>query len=264
MSRQGTTWIGGRALQVALVLLALGITPRAATGQFSVSHSELTLKSNVTAYRSTVVRITNSADQETEAVLQVQDWHRDETGNNAFLPLGTGSGSCREHLKVTPSTLRIAAHETEHVRVSFDGEYDKSCWAVVFVQPNEQRAAAGGPANVLRPASPGVKVYVQPEWAVREGVVQSLSYQREPSSVELLFRNTGHAHLEPFGAVEIRNAKNLVVATVDVSRFPIAPADQRRLRVPLPRLAPGRYTAVALFDYKGSDIAERELPFEIR
>jgi len=268
MSRQCTTSISRRALQFALVLFVLGM-PRLAGAQLAVSHSDVLLKSNVSAYRSTVVRITNQTDEATDAVLHVQDWRRDDSGNNAYLPLGSSAGSCRDHIKITPATLRIAAHETEHVRVAFDGEYDKSCWAVVFVQPNEQPVAMGGPANVIRPALPGVKVYVQPEWARREGIVESLSFQPARSSagrhaIELLFRNTGDAHLEPFGALEIRDAKNLVVATMDVERFPVAPADQRRLKLALPQLAPGRYTAVALFDYKGADIAERELPFEIR
>jgi hypothetical protein len=82
--------------------------------------------------------------------------------------------------------------------------------------------------------------------------------------VEVLFRNTGDVHLETVGAVEVRNADNLVLATVDIGRFPIAPADRRRIRVPLPKLPPGRYHALVLFDYLGPDIAEHETQFEIR
>ncbi|MGQ0813265.1 MAG: hypothetical protein ACT4O1_02235, partial [Gemmatimonadota bacterium] len=241
--------------------------------QLSVDELEVFIDPTISAERTAVIRITNDTDQAVQALLELQDWNRDDSGANQFYPPGTTSGSCGERLKVFPASVRIDAHRTESVRVSWDAGTPASCWGVVFIQANEPPKASDQQSQITYIIRTGVKVYVQPAAAARAGDVDSVRVTSMPASqtdtttvpaLEVLFRNSGQAHLKPTGAVEVRSADNVVVAKLDIAEFPIAPGDARRIRHPLPRMANGRYIALALIDYGGQEIAAAQLEFEIR
>lgn len=268
-SRAGTS---GRALQWALALFGVLALPCSSLAQLSVDELEVFLRPNSAAQRTGVIRITNPTSKSVQALLDVQDWNRDETGANQFSRLGTLSSSCGEHLKVFPASVRIEADRTEAVRITFDGDANASCWAVVFIQANEPPRPSAEHSQITYVVRTGVKVYVEPTNAQREGDVDAVTLASTAASatdstkiraLEVRFRNTGAAHLQPTGAVEVRGADNQVVATVPIERFPIAPGDVRRIVVPLPTISPGRYVALALIDYAGPDIAAGQLEFEI-
>jgi P pilus assembly chaperone PapD len=262
----------GRALVTVLALFGVPGLPVGARAQLSVAELEVFLQPEAAASRTGVIRITNEADQPVQALLEVQDWRRDETGANQFRPLGSVAGSCGGQIEVFPAAVRIDAHATEAVRVSFTGTAATSCWAIVFIQANEPPRQPGRQSQVTYVIRTGVKVYVQPERAVRSGEVsavrlvtvqQSAADSSSVRSVEVLFLNTGEAHLRTAGAIEVRNADNQVAAKLSIASFPIAPHDTRRLLLPLPQLPPGRYIVLALLDYGGAEIAAGQAELEI-
>lgn len=263
----------GRALTLAFALAAVLGVPRLSFAQLSVDELELRLYPESPTQRTAVFRVTNDTEAPVQAMLEVQDWNRDESGANRFLPFATTSGSCREHIKVFPLSVRIDAHKSEPIRVSFDGAAAASCWNVVFVQANEPPKPAGKQSSITYVIRTGVKVYVQADNAARSGDVDSVRLVQVNASatdttkvnaIELLFRNGGQAHMKPTGALEVRSADNQVAARLDIPEFPIAPGDARRIVLPLPKLAAGRYVALALIDYAGPEIAAGQLEFEVR
>jgi hypothetical protein len=156
--------------------------------------------------------------------------------------------------------------------VTFEGDAAASCWGVVFIQGSEPPKPTGTRSSITYIIRTGVKVYVQPANALRQGDVDSVRLTRAAKSatdttkvpaLEVLFRNTGKAHMKPVGAVEVRSADNNVAAKLDIMEFPIAPGDSRRIILALPAVPKGRYIALALVDYGGAEIAAGQLEFEI-
>ena len=263
----------GRALMTAAALFGILMMPVRSFAQLSVDELELRIHPEVTNARTSVFQVTNDTDKPIQAMLELQDWRRDATGANQFLPAGTTSGSCGQHIRIFPASLRVGAHATEPVRVSYDGDAARTCWAIVFVQANEPpKASSNNQSSITYVMRTGVKVYVEPENAARLGDVDSVLITHMNASatdstqvpaIALLFHNTGQAHLKPSGAIEVRSADNQIAAKLTLEEFPIAPGDVRKLVLALPKLAPGRYVALALLDYAGSDIAAGQLEFEI-
>jgi P pilus assembly chaperone PapD len=245
----------------AFALLGVLALPAQSHAQLSVDELEVFLRTAGTAPRTGLIRVTNETDKPIQAMLEVQDWNRDESGANQFYALGSTPGSCGDRVKIFPASLRIDARRTEAVRITYEGDAATSCWAVVFIQGNEPVRPSGRQSQITYVIRTGVKVYVEPENALRQGDIDSMKFVQD--SVEVLFRNSGKAHLKPTGAVEVRSADNQVVAKLDISEFPIAPGDARRLKLALPKVQSGRYVALALLDYGGDEIAAAQLEFVV-
>ena len=253
--------------------LCAAFGPARAFGQLSVDELEVSLRPENAKQRGGLIRITNDTDAPIQAMLEIQDWKRDDTGANEFLPLGSTAGSCGAQLKVFPSTIRIEGHRTEAVRVAFEGAATKSCWAIVFIQSNERPKPSSRQSQISYVVRTGVKVYVEPEKAVKAGDVDSVGYTTMAASatdtskvpaLQVLFRNTGEAHLKPTGALEVRTTDNKIVASLPIGEFPIAPGDARRITLKVPKLPAGHYIALALIDFGGADIAAGQSEFEVR
>ena len=264
-----------RAAAVAAALL-LGAPARA---QLAVDQLELVLAPGVpsaaaiagaitggTAGMSPVGAFTVANDGATlvQATLRVQDWDRTELGDNRFFPTGTLAGSCGDRIQVFPRALRLEPHASQSVRVTASGDVPTACWAVVFVETTEPHVVGGRTINyVLRT---GVKIYVEPPGLRRDGVVEAMRVDSTTAARELqvAFLNTGGVHLVARGTVEIRRPDNSVAATVAVPDLHVLPGARRRVSVPLPALAAGRYVALALLDYGGIEIAAGQIDVEAR
>jgi P pilus assembly chaperone PapD len=263
----------GRSLTWAIALLVVVGFPRAARAQLSVDQLEVFLRPDLATQRTGVIRVTNHGDKAVQVLLEIQDWDRDSTGANQFHPLGKLPHSCRQQLRAFPMALRIDAKATEAVRVSFEGEASAACWGIVFLQSNEPPRATAGQSQITYVIRTGVKVYVEPRNAERVGDIDDVVLTTAPASetdttrvraLGVVFRNSGKAHLKPKGAIEIRDENNVVAAKLEIAEFYITPAAVRRQLLPLPKLKPGRYVALALLDYGGAEIAAGQHEFEIK
>jgi hypothetical protein len=77
------------------------------------------------------------------------------------------------------------------------------------------------------------------------------------------FRNTGGSSLRTTGRVEFRRADNSVAAVATIAEFPTLPGARRNVAVALPTLAAGKYTALAMLDFGGSEIAAGQIDVDI-
>lgn len=267
------------AIAAALCLVAF-VPTRARGQQLAVDQIEIYLTPGDPTRSSAVFNVSNEGDRALQASLYMSDWDRDSTGNNRFFPVGTLRESCKGVLQVFPSQMRLEPHSQQAVRVTLTGSEAQraACWSVVFVElqdPVRLQQAGRAVQAVIRV---GTKIYVDPPNVLRSADVTDMRMARrlgapeEPAALRMdttrrelvvLFKNTGGAQIRPNGRVEIRRPDNSVVTTLKVDEFPILPGAVRRLAVPMPVLAPGKYVALTLLDYGGAEIAGGQIEFEI-
>lgn len=212
------------------------------------------------------VVVRNTGSSAAQVSISQGDWDRAENGDNQFLPLNSTAGSCGKLLSVFPLSLRLEPNATGTIRITYAGTASlaSECWNAVILEPLPQRTVVAGSAlrYVMRSA---VKVYVVPPGARREGAIADMQFVHTPNrSLSIAFRNLGGAHLYTRGRAEFRTADNVVAAEVPVAEFPTLPGAQRKILVKVPKLARGRYVAIVLLDFGGSEIAAGELEIDVR
>ena len=268
----------------ALVLLVIvGMTAPAAARaqQLAVDQIEIYLTAGDPTRSTAVFNVSNEGTRPLQASLYLSDWDRDSTGNNRFFPAGALPGSCKGDIQVFPTQVRLEPHTQQAVRVTLTGTEASrnACWSVVFVElqdPVRLQQAGRAVSAVIRV---GTKIYVEPLKVVRSADVTDMGITRHELTADevgsntkldttrkdlsVMFKNTGGIQLRPSGRVEVRRPDNSVVTTLKVEEFPILPGASRRLQVPLPTLAPGKYVALTLMDYGGTDIAGGQVEFDI-
>ena len=267
----------GRARWLALALLVPGLlAPRAVRAQLAVNDLELFLQPSGSSGRSSVIQVSNTTTHVVQVLVDVQDWERDIEGRNIFRPVGAGTrGSCGSNLKAYPLSFRLDPKRSASLRVSYEGSDTVGCWGIVFVQTNE-RPPAVRQSHLNYVVRTGVKVYVEPPRARRDAAIDGVrvidSTTITPGSrrrltmqvAQVLFRNTGSAHLAVKGTVNVRHADGSDFSTVDVAEFPVVPGAERRVDVALPGLPRGKYLLIALLDYEGEEIAAGQTEFEVK
>lgn len=280
----------GRAHASAAVLVlfgALAFAPAAARAQVAVDELEMHFQLAPGRGELTqVIPVRNEQERVQQVRVVLNDWQRDSTGRNEFLPLGTHPGSCRDRVKVFPMTFQIAPGAVEYVRVTYDAAGDLAgCWSIVLfesVQPPPPRDAQQGSRLTIEVRT-GVKVYVHAPAEVKSGeiafadVVQAWVPREPPAGAargtprdsalvwqaDVRFRNTGTAHLRLKATVEIRDLDGLLLQKVVSGEAYLTPDAVRDLRVTLPTLAKGDYMALVMVDYGGDEITAAQVEFTV-
>jgi hypothetical protein len=262
-----------RAAVTLAALFMMGVMPRVAIAQLAVDQVELFLDPQGGARGSASFNVSNGTDQVVEVSVYLNDWDRDQNGENRFVPSGQLPASCARYLRVFPLSLRLAARSSQAVRVALEGaaSLQTACWSIVFVETTTPPAAGRQVTYITRL---GVKVYGVPEGLTRDGEITDVRVAARPASgrapaggsgrqLAVLFHNSGGMPLWPHGRVELRRLDNSVASSVDVPEFPVLPAAVRRVAIDLPVLPRGRYVALALIDYGGSEIAGGQAELEV-
>ncbi len=253
-------WAAGALAALSVV----GATSRPASGQLSVDQVELFLDPHALGRGSTSFTVSNESDQVAEVTVYLNDWDRDQNGEHRFLPSGQLPSSCGRYLRVFPLNLRLAARSSQAVRIALEGadSVRAACWSIVFVETATPPPPAGRQVTYITRL--GVKVYIVPPGLTRDGEITRLEVRPGGRELAVLFRNSGGTPLWPHGRVELRRLDNSVASSVDVPEFPVLPGAGRRVVVAVPVLPPGRYVALALIDYGGSEIAGGQAELEVR
>lgn len=281
----GLAQIPRRARHVALAVCASAGLAVPVRAQVSVDRVDLTLAPGAVDRRTAAFNVMNESPAPMNASVYLADWDRTERGDNRFFDRGTLPRSCGQRLRVFPAVLQLAPGATQSVRITAEGvdTLRAECWAVVFVEARAPRTDSTDRqlSYILRL---GVKVYVTPPGLARDGTVEDMqlvapaaaaladparSAPADPartaaSRLEIAFRNAGGIHLATTGSVEFRTPDNALAAKTNIAEFPTLPGARRIVSLPLPRLAPGRYVALALLDYGGAEIAAGQLEIEVR
>jgi P pilus assembly chaperone PapD len=270
----GLTWA------LALITAGLAFAPGSASAQLAVDQIELTLTPRVANRSTAVFNVSNEGAQALQATIYLGDWDRDSLGNNQFFPVGSLQRSCRDMVQVFPAQMRLEPHTQQPVRVTLSGadSLRAACWTIVFVEMQQVVPLTQAGRAVQAVLRTGTKVYVEPENLPRDASVEDMGVvphvptaeeRRNASPADanrrdfrVAFQNSGGMQLRPSGRIEIRRPDNSLVQSIKVDEFPVLPSAVRQLYVPMPTLAPGRYVAIALLDYGGTEIAGGQVEFE--
>ena len=212
-----------------------------------------------------IVRVRNEATERVQAVVTIEDWDRDETGTNRFLPAGTHPRSCAAGLDVFPRSLVLEPGESANMRISFTGapSIARNCWSIVFLENRAAQRSENRELNYI--VRTGVKVYGEASTARRDGLIEAMTLiGANQDSVSLSFRNAGDVQLAVKGAIEVRRADNSVVHRTELDAFPVLPEQRRRVDAAVPALPKGRYVLLALLDFGGSELIAGQMEFEVR
>jgi P pilus assembly protein, chaperone PapD len=258
------------------------LAPQGAASQIAVDRMELVLQPSVADRKVGVFSVKNNGGVPLQATVVLADWDRDEDGANRFYPAGANAGSCGGSLRISPAAMRLEPGSSQDVRIALDGAAaagasatPRECWQIVFVEA-ALPPVAGARRTVAYVLRTGVKLYVAPDGLSPGGEITEMRVRpRGPAAaptttdstsgdLELTFHNTGALHTVAAGTVEWRRADNSLAAKVPLPEIYTLPGATRRLSVPVPRLAPGRYVALAILDFKGSELAAAQLEHEVR
>jgi len=259
---------GGRLTLAALAMGAsLSTLPQSAPAQVSVDEAELFLAPGGSGER--VVgsfNITNEGKDLAQVTIYLSDWDRQANGEHRFVPSGTLPGSCAPHLHLFPQSLRLAAGRRQAVRAEVTGadSLKSACWSIAFVETSALQKGAG--RQVTYVTRLGVKIYVLPPGLTKEGEVEDIAVQPGDSGrtrIAITFHDVGGLPLRVHGTMEYRRPDNSVARTDSIAEFPVLPGARRRVAVPIPRLAPGSYMALALLDYGGAEIAAAQIAVRV-
>jgi P pilus assembly chaperone PapD len=255
-TRRAAVWLA------AFVLLG-GSCERVAA-QLAVDQVEMFLDPHAKGRAVQSFNVSNEGDQVVEATLYLNDWDRDESGENRFVASGQLRQSCGRYLRVFPQSLRLRPHTYQAVRVALEGadSVRQVCWSVLFIESSAPQRVQGRAITYVTRL--GVKIYVVPPNLAKDGEIENVAVRDSTGRRVLVsFHNTGDVPLWPHGSVEFRRLDASVAASVLIDEFPVLPGSMRRLAIPIPRLARGRYIALALIDYGGQDIAGGQAQLEI-
>jgi hypothetical protein len=256
----------------------MGGTPALASAQLEVDQLELYLVPRSPTGSMRVFNVSNESEKPVQAALTFADWDRAEDGDNRFFPPGTVRESCRDMVRVFPASLRLEPRARQAVRVSLEGadSLHTACWSILFLEVNQPASASPGGRQITYVVRTGIKVYVEPEGLPRDGVIADIQVRPRArplgatapdtsrQELEVAFRNAGAVSMFTRGSLELRRLDNSVAAKIPIAEFPILPGALRRVVVRLPVLPAGRYIALALLDYGGTEVAAGQIDFESR
>ena len=257
-----------RAAACLAAFVLVGGSAQQAAAQLAVDQVEMFLDPHALGRGVQSFNVSNESDQVVEATLYLNDWDRDEDGENRFVESGRLAQSCGRYLRVFPQSLRLPPHSYQAVRVALEGadSLRRSCWSVLFVESSTQPPAQGkGQRRAITYVTRlGVKIYVVPPNLAKDGDVVDVALRDSTvRRVVVTFRNTGAVPLWPHGNLEVRRLDGSVAATVPIDEFPVLPGSARRITIALPSLPHGRYVALALIDYGGQDIAGGQIQLDV-
>lgn len=248
--------------------LATLIAPPA-SAQLAVDHVELLLNPQSASQRIGLFSVKNEGEKPVQALIRIEDWDRAEDGTNRWYPAGTVKGSCGSALKIFPASMQLAPGASQTVRVTLDSAItDRECWNAAIVETTQPRMVHG--RSLLYVLRTAVKVYAGTAALHSEGAVADLTVAPSTAAadsgrprIEAVFQNTGERHVVAHGSVEFRRPDNSVAERVPLPDAYALPGASARVSAVAPALAPGRYVALALFDYGGDDIAAAQVEYQV-
>jgi P pilus assembly chaperone PapD len=248
------------------MLASLLLIAPAAHAQLTVDALELQMVASTTP-DVRIINVRNDAAARVQAVVTIEDWERDETGTNRFLPAGTHARSCAARLQVFPTSLVLEPGEQANVRVSLAPGAATSpdahnCWSIVFLENRATQAA--GDRQLSYNVRTGVKIYGEAPQARRDGFIEAMQLADSANArLSVTFSNAGDVQLLVKGSVEVRRLDNSVVHRAELDSFPVLPSQRRRVSADVPSLPSGRYVLLALLDFGGSELVAGQLEYEV-
>ncbi len=246
-------------------------------GDFTVGpgKSEVWLDPGETTVRNLL--ITNRLGREAIFSIVTEDFRGDPTGGTSLILLGEEEGpyTLKDYLKpeVIEFTLKHGERITLPVEISIpeDAEPGGRYGAVLVSQTNILSATGtegktGGQVQIT--ARIGALFFVRVRGDVEESGFledfrirgpQKTFYEKGPFIFDVLFRNNGNVHLNPYGIVEIKNLAGRTIETIEMRPWFVMPDSLRVKEVNFEKINLfGRYTATLKINRGYYDIIDEK------
>jgi P pilus assembly chaperone PapD len=254
----------------------LGATPVTVWAQLEADRLEVFLTAGPGAVQGTFT-IRNVTDQQVTSQLSIGDWTRAIDGTNNFSDTGgTMVGSCHPTLTIFPTILRLAPRQSQAVTVTYSGgTRASSCWSIIFVGSAPQPATSQGGAQITVELRQGIKIYVQPPGMRPDLQVDTVGAARHKpmrsespadtvgTDIVAIVRNPGAIQSRVKGRLEYRTLNDSVVTQRVIAEFPVLPGARRRVESQIPRLPPGHYVVIVIFDYGGPELVAGQIEIDV-
>lgn len=246
-------------------------------GDFTVGpgKSEIYLDPGETTVRNLL--ITNRLGKEAKFLLITEDFRGDPTGRASVILLGEEKGpyTLKDYLKpeVTEFILKHGERITLPVEIYIpeDAEPGGRYGAVLVSQTSElsdAETAEGAGGQVKITARIGALFFVRVKGDVEEsGFLEGFQirgpkkifYEKGPFIFDVLFRNNGNVHLNPYGVIEIKNLAGRTIEIIEMKPWFAMPDSLRFKEVKFEKINLfGRYTATVKVNRGYSDIIDEK------
>jgi len=246
-------------------------------GDFTVGpgKSEVFLDPGETTFRNLL--ITNRLGREANFFLVTEDFKGDPTGETPVILLGEEKGpyTLKDYLKpeVTEFTFKHGERIILPVEISIpeDAEPGGLYGAVLISQTSNLSAAetedgAGGQVRIT--ARIGALFFIRVKGDVEEsGFLEDFRmrgphktfYEKGPFIFDILFRNNGNVHLNPYGIVEIKNLAGRTIEIIEMKPWFVMPDSLRLKDIKFEKINLfGRYTATIKINRGYNDIIDEK------
>jgi len=196
----------------------------------------------------------------------IVDYEVTQSGDYVFGRPGTGRYSLGAWATINPREFDVAPNSFQLVRMTINvpqgisGEYS----GIAFFQTRPLRHSGGGIVFSERVAS---KIYLYSGNTVRiDGNIDGIAVKETNIGERFLigFKNTGNAHLYLNGNIQIRKGADMVQRIPLQQQMLVERGGRRIVEAFSQKLPPGQYTALALIDFGGPNLAGGQTSFTVK
>jgi hypothetical protein len=255
-------------LTIAASVIIVIATAYPAPADLSLDVAPAKIEMQVTPGSAQTIPITvrNSGSAPMHIQSSLVDFAVSPGGDYIFSKPGAGKHSMAAWATVNPREFDVPPNSFQLVRLTVNvpqgisGEYS----GIAFFQTRPLRHQGGGISFSERVAS---KVYLFSGNSVRiDGLIDDIAVKETSIGERFLigFKNTGNAHLYLNGRVEIRKGSDMVARVPLQSQLLVERGGRRVIEAYSDKLAPGKYTALALIDFGGPNLAGGQTSFTVK
>ncbi len=212
------------------------------------------------------ITVRNSGTAPMHIQTSMVDFGVNTGGDYVFAKPGSSRYSLAGWAEVNPREFDVPPNSFQLVRMTVNvpqgiaGEYS----GIAFFQTRPLRHAGGGISFSERVAS---KIYLYSGNSVRiDGLIDDIAVKQTAIGERFLigFKNTGTAHVYLSGRVEIRKGNDVVARVPLQSQLLVERGGRRVIEAYSDKLVSGNYTALALIDFGGPNLAGGQTTFTVK
>lgn len=252
----------------AAILMALCATyPASADLSLDVAPAKLELQIAPNTTQTFPITVRNSGTAPLHIQVSLSDFALTPGGDYVFSKAGSNRYSLATWIGINPREFDIPPNTVQQVRVTLNvpqtvnGEYS----GIVFFTTRPERHATRGITFAERVAA---KIYAYTPSALRiDGAVDGIAVKETGIGERFLvgFKNRGNAHLYVNGRIEVRKGDQVVARVPFAPQLLVGRGERRVIEAYVTdKLPPGSYTALALLDFGGPNLAGGQTTFTVK
>ena len=254
------------AFVATVIIVIASAYPATADLSLDVAPAKIELQVAPGSTQTIPVTVRNSGTAPMHIQTSMVDFGVNAGGDYVFSKAGANRYSLATWAQVNPREFDVPPNSFQLVRMTINvpqgisGEYS----GIAFFQTRPLRHSGGGISFSERVAS---KIYLYSGNSVRiDGLIDDLAVKQTAIGERFLvgFKNTGTAHVYLSGRIEIRKGNDVVARVPLQSQLLVERGGRRVIEAYSDKLVPGNYSALALIDFGGPNLAGGQTTFSVK